>query len=248
MFFDIKCKKANLKQNAVVLVATIKALKYNGGIKKDELSTENLDALKIGIVNLEKHIQNLKKYNIPVIVALNKYTSDTKAEIEYVKNYCKNLGVDFSICEGWEKGGEGAIDLANIVLKNIDNKESNFKVLYEDNLSLIDKIKKVATEIYGADDVELSSLAKKEMKKIKELDKENLPICIAKTQYSFSDNKNLLGAPKNFKITINDIKLSNGAGFIVCIAGDIMTMPGLPKVPAAENIDIDENGEIIGLF
>ena len=247
-FFDIKCRKANLKPNAVVLVATIKALKYNGGVKKDELSTENLDALKIGIVNLEKHIQNLKKYNIPVIVALNKYTSDTKAEIEYVKNYCKNLGVDFSICEGWEKGGEGAIDLANIVLKNIDNKESNFKVLYEDNLSLIDKIKKVATEIYGADDVELSSLAKKEMKKIKELDKENLPICIAKTQYSFSDNKNLLGAPKNFKITINDIKLSNGAGFIVCIAGDIMTMPGLPKVPAAENIDIDENGEIIGLF
>lgn len=247
-FFDIKCRKANLKPNAVVLVATIKALKYNGGVKKDELSIENLDALKIGIVNLEKHIQNLKKYNIPVIVALNKYTSDTKAEIEYVKNYCKNLGVDFSICEGWEKGGEGAIDLANIVLKNIDNKESNFKVLYEDNLSLIDKIKKVATEIYGADDVEFSSLAKKEMKKIKELDKENLPICIAKTQYSFSDNKNLLGAPKNFKITINDIKLSNGAGFIVCIAGDIMTMPGLPKVPAAENIDIDENGEIIGLF
>lgn len=247
-FFDIKCRKANLKPDAVVLVATIKALKYNGGVKKDELSLENLEALKNGIVNLNKHIENLRKYNIPVIVALNKYNTDTELEIKFLKNYCKDLEVNFSICEGWEKGGEGAIDLAKIILKNIDNKSSEFKVLYDNNLTIVEKVKIIAKEIYGTSDVDFSSIAKKEIKKIEELSKDNLPICIAKTQYSLSDKKNLLGAPKDFKITINDVKLSNGAGFIVCIAGDIMTMPGLSKIPAAENIDIDDNNEIIGLF
>ena len=248
-FFDIKCRKADLKPYATVLVATIKALKYNGGVKKDELSIENLQALQKGVVNLAKHIENLKKYNIPVIVALNKYNTDTEAEINFVKNYCKEINIDFSICEGWEKGGQGAIDLAEKVLKNINSQEeSNFKVLYQESLPIVDKIEIVAKKIYGAEDVIFSPNAKKEIKRIEELNRDKLPICIAKTQYSFSDNKNLLGAPKNFKITINDVKLSNGAEFIVCIAGDIMTMPGLPKIPVAENIDIDKNGEIIGLF
>ena len=246
-FFDIKCRKADLKPYATVLVATIKALKYNGGVKKDELSIENLQALQKGVVNLAKHIENLKKYNIPVIVALNKYNTDTEAEINFVKNYCKEINIDFSICEGWEKGGQGAIDLAEKVLKNI-KEESNFKVLYQETLPIVDKIEIVAKNIYGAEGVIFSPNAKKEIKRIEELNRDKLPICIAKTQYSFSDNKNLLGAPKNFKITINDVKLSNGAEFIVCIAGDIMTMPGLPKIPVAENIDIDKNGEIIGLF
>ena len=247
-FLDIKCRKAGLKPSAVVLVATIRALKYNGGVNKNNLTTENINALEKGICNLKQHIENLQKYKIPVIVSLNKFLTDTDKEIKYVEDYCKNLNVDFSVCEGWEKGGKGAIDLAEKVLKNINNKESNFTYLYDENLPIIQKINIIAKEIYRADSVIISSEAKKEIKKIEELGRDKLPICIAKTQYSFSDNKNLLGAPKNFSITINNINLSNGAGFIVCLAGDIMTMPGLSKTPSAENIDINENNEIVGLF
>ena len=247
-FLDIKCRKAGLKPSAVVLVATIRALKYNGGVNKNNLITENIDALEKGICNLKQHIENLQKYKIPVIVSLNKFLTDTDKEIKYVEDYCKNLNVDFSVCEGWEKGGKGAIDLAEKVLKNINNKESNFTYLYDENLPIIQKINIIAKEIYRADGVIISSEAKKEIKKIEEFGRDKLPICIAKTQYSFSDNKNLLGSPKNFSITINNINLSNGAGFIVCLAGDIMTMPGLSKTPSAENIDINENNEIVGLF
>ena len=247
-FLDIKCRKAGLKPSAVVLVATIRALKYNGGVNKNNLITENIDALEKGICNLKQHIENLQKYKIPVIVSLNKFLTDTDKEIKYVEDYCKNLNIDFSVCEGWEKGGKGAIDLAEKVLKNINNKESNFTYLYDENLPIIQKINIIAKEIYRADGVIISSEAKKEIKKIEEFSRDKLPICIAKTQYSFSDNKNLLGSPKNFSITINNINLSNGAGFIVCLAGDIMTMPGLSKTPSAENIDINENNEIVGLF
>jgi len=247
-FLDIKCRKANLKPSAVVLVATIRALKYNGGVDKKDLGKENLEALKLGISNLRRHIENLKKYNVPVIVSLNKFITDKPAEIEFVKNYCEDLGAEFLICEGWEKGGDGAVDLAKKVLDDIDGKESEFKVLYDENLSIKDKINIIAKEIYRAEKVKFSPEAKKEIKKIESLGFDKLPICIAKTQYSFSDNKDLLGAPEGFTITINDVRLSNGAGFIVCLAGDIMTMPGLPKVPAAESIDIDDDGNIVGLF
>ncbi len=247
-FFDIKCRKANLKPNAVVLVATVRALKYNGGIDKKELSVENLKALEKGIANLAQHIENLRKYNIPVIVSLNKFSSDTNNEIEFIKKYCDKLKVDFAVCEGWEKGGNGAVELAKKVLAEVDSKDSKFCTLYEEKLPIKDKINIIAKEIYRADSVEFSSKAEKEIAKIEELGFDKMPICIAKTQYSFTDNKDLLGAPKGFKITISDVRLSNGAGFIVCLAGDIMTMPGLPKVPAAENIDLDENGEIVGLF
>lgn len=247
-FLDIKCKKAELSPNAVVLVATVRALKYNGGVDKKDLKLENLDALKAGIVNLERHIENLKKYNIPVVVALNKFTDDTANEVNFIRDFCNKLGADFAICEGWEKGGDGAIELANRVLENIDGKESNFKPLYDDNLSIKEKINIIAKEIYRANNVILSPNAKKEIKKIEALGADKLPICIAKTQYSFSDNKDLLGAPNGFDITINEVRLSNGAGFIVCLAGDIMTMPGLSKTPSAEIIDIDDSGEIVGLF
>lgn len=247
-FLDIKCRKANLKPSAIVLVATIRALKYNGGVDKKDLAEEDLEALKLGIVNLERHIENLKKYNVPVIVSLNRFITDKPTEIEFVKNYCENLNVDFSICEGWEKGGDGAIELAKKVLNNINEKENKFKVLYDENLSIKDKVNIIAKEIYRAEKVKFSPEAKKEIKKIESLGFDKLPICIAKTQYSFSDNKDLLGAPKDFTITINEVRLSNGAGFIVCLAGDIMTMPGLPKIPTAESIDIDQNGNIVGLF
>ncbi|HSQ97620.1 MAG TPA: formate--tetrahydrofolate ligase [Rickettsiales bacterium] len=247
-FFDIKCRKAGLKPNAVVIVATIRALKYNGGVDKKELVAENLESLQKGIVNLGQHIENLKKYKIPVIVSLNKFSSDTNNEIEIVKKYCDDLGADFTVCEGWEKGGNGAVELAKKVLLEIDNKESNFKVLYDEKLTIKDKINIVAKEIYRADGVELSEKAKNEIAKIEGLGFDKMPICIAKTQYSFSDNKDLLGTPKNFKINISDVRLSNGAGFIVCLAGDIMTMPGLSKTPAAENINLNEKGEIVGLF
>lgn len=247
-FFDIKCRKAGLKPNAVVIVATVRALKYNGGVDKKELVTENLEALQKGIVNLGQHIENLKKYKIPVIVSLNKFTSDTSKEIDLIKKYCEGLGADFTVCEGWEKGGNGAVELAKRVLLEVDNKESNFKVLYDEKLSIKDKINIIAKEIYRADGVELSQKAKNEISRIEGLGFDKMPICIAKTQYSFSDNKDLLGTPKNFKINISDVRLSNGAGFIVCLAGDIMTMPGLSKTPAAESINLNEKGEIVGLF
>ena len=247
-FFDIKCRKAKLNPSAVVLVASIRALKYNGGIGKKELLTENIEALKNGTVNLKRHIENLKKYRIPVIVSLNKFTSDTKNEIEFIENYCRGLGAEFAVCEGWEKGGEGAIDLANKVLESIKNEKNNFSPLYDEKLSIKEKVETIAKEIYRAKNVIFSNSAKKEIEKLEELGFDKLPICIAKTQYSFSDNKDLLGAPENFNITINNVRISNGAGFIVCLAGEIMTMPGLPKIPAADSIDINDKCEVSGLF
>lgn len=247
-FLDIKCRKAGLKPSAVVLVATIRALKYNGGVKVVDLMVENIDALVKGVANLERHIENIKKYKLPVVVALNKFASDTDAEIEILTKTCERLGVKFAISEGWAKGGTGGINLANSVLEAIEKEENNFKFLYSDDDTLENKINIIAKEIYRAEDVIFTKEAKKQLKKIAEMGYENLPICIAKTQYSFSDDKNLLGAPTGFKITINEARVSVGAGFVVCIAGDIMTMPGLPKVPSAENIDVNEDGEIVGLF
>ncbi len=247
-FLDIKCKKAGLKPDVAVLVATIRALKYNGGIPKDQLSTPNIDALKKGSVNLLKHIENLKKYNLPVIVAINAFVSDSKEEIEFLENICKENDVKFTFSDVWAKGGEGAIELANMIMETVDGKESSFKPLYEDELSLEDKISKVAKEIYGADGVSYSSTAVKNLKKINELGFGNLPICVAKTQYSLSDDPTLLGRPSGFEITVRDVYVSAGAGFVVVLTGDIMTMPGLPKSPQAYKIDVDDNGVIKGLF
>ena len=247
-FFDIKCRMAGLKPDAVVLVATIRALKYNGGVPKDELSSENLDALKAGIVNLEKHIENLHKFGVPVVVTLNSFVTDTKAETDFVEQFCKERGCEFALSEVWEKGGEGGIDLANKVLETIEHKESNFKVLYDDSLSLKEKIETVAKEIYGADGVTYSPAAERELKRITDLGMGDFPVCMAKTQYSLSDNAKLLGRPENFEITVSNVRISNGAGFIVVETGNIMVMPGLPKVPAADNIDVDADGKITGLF
>ncbi len=247
-FLDIKCRKAGLKPDVAVLVATIRALKYNGGIPKDQLSTPNIDALKKGSVNLLKHIENLKKYNLPVIVAINAFVSDSKEEIEFLENICKENDVKFTLSDVWAKGGEGAIELANMIMETVDGKESSFKPLYEDELSLEDKISKVAKEIYGADGVSYSSTAVKNLKKINELGFGNLPICVAKTQYSLSDDPTLLGRPSGFEITARDVYVSAGAGFVVVLTGDIMTMPGLPKSPQAYKIDVDDNGVIKGLF
>ena len=247
-FLDIKCRKAGLKPDVAVLVATIRALKYNGGIPKDQLSTPNIDALKNGSVNLLKHIENLKKYNLPVIVAINAFVSDSKEEIEFLENICKENDVKFTLSDVWAKGGEGAVELANMIMETVDGKESSFKPLYEDELSLEDKISKVAKEIYGADGVSYSSTAVKNLKKINELGFGNLPICVAKTQYSLSDDPTLLGRPSGFEITVRDVYVSAGAGFVVVLTGDIMTMPGLPKSPQAYKIDVDDNGVIKGLF
>ena len=247
-FLDIKCRKAGLKPDVAVLVATIRALKYNGGIPKDQLSTPNIDALKKGSVNLLKHIENLKKYNLPVIVAINAFVSDSKEEIEFLENICKENDVKFTLSDVWAKGGEGAVELANMIMETVDGKESSFKPLYEDELSLEEKISKVAKEIYGADGVSYSSTAVKNLKKINELGFGNLPICVAKTQYSLSDDPTLLGRPSGFEITVRDVYVSAGAGFVVVLTGDIMTMPGLPKSPQAYKIDVDDNGVIKGLF
>ena len=247
-FFDIKCRMAGLKPDAVVLVATIRALKYNGGVPKDELSSENLDALKAGIVNLEKHIENLHKFGVPVVVTLNSFVTDTKAETDYVKQFCKERGCEFALSEVWEKGGEGGIDLANKVLETIEHKESNFKVLYDDSLSLKEKIETVAKEIYGADGVTYSPAAEREIKRITDLGMGDFPICMAKTQYSLSDDAKKLGRPSGFKINVREVYASAGAGFVVAVNGSIMTMPGLSKKPAAYGIDVDDNGVITGLF
>lgn len=247
-FLDIKCRKANLIPNAVVIVATCRSLKYNGGVSKNDLGLEDIEALKTGTTNLIRHIENIQKYNLPVIVALNKFNFDTENEINYIKNICENLNVRFAVCEAWAKGGEGTIMLANKVLEVIENNDDKFKYLYDLNLSLKDKIKIIAKEIYRAGDVIFSQKVNKKLKKYTENGFGNLPVCIAKTQYSFSDNPNLLGAPENFVFTINDVSLSAGAGFVVCLAGDIMTMPGLPKFPTANNIEIDDDGNITGLF
>ena len=246
-FFDIKCKKAGIKPDAVVLVATIKALKYNGGVAKEQLSLEHVEALEKGIVNLEKHIENLQKYGVPVIVTLNQFLTDTERELQYVEAFCKERGCDFALSKVWEKGGEGGEDLAKAVLHTLETKESHFKPLYEDTLTIREKIETIAKEIYGADGVTYSLAAAKAIDKIESLDMAHFPVCMAKNQYSFSDDAKKLGRPKGFTINIREAYVSAGAGFVVAITGAIMTMPGLPKVPAAEQIDVDETGKIIGL-
>ncbi|ABN53601.1 MAG TPA: formate--tetrahydrofolate ligase [Hungateiclostridium thermocellum] len=247
-FFNIKCRYAGLKPDLVVLVATIRALKYNGGVKKENLGIENLPALEKGFVNLEKHIENIRKFQVPLLVAINHFDTDSEAEIEYVKNRCKALNVEVAFSDVFSKGSEGGIELAEKVVKLTETQKSNFKPLYDVNLSIREKIEIIAREIYGADSVNILPAAERAIKKIEELKMDKLPICVAKTQYSLSDDPTLLGRPQGFVITVREIKLSSGAGFIVAITGDIMTMPGLPKVPAAEKIDIDENGVITGLF
>lgn len=247
-FFDIKCRKAGLKPDAVVLVATIRALKYNGGVPKADLAKEDLESLKKGIVNLEKHIENLQKFGVPVVVTLNSFVTDTKEEIAFVENFCKERNCEFALSEVWEKGGEGGIELAKKVLDTLEHKEAHFKPLYEDEMSLMDKIKTIATEIYGADDVTYSKTALKELKHIEEMGMGNFPVCMAKTQYSLSDDASKLGRPTGFTVNVREVYVSAGAGFVVAITGSIMTMPGLPKVPAANNIDVTNDGVITGLF
>lgn len=247
-FFDIKCRKAGLKPDAVVLVATIRALKYNGGVPKADLAKEDLESLKKGIVNLEKHIENLQKFGVPVVVTLNSFVTDTKEEIAFVENFCKERNCEFALSEVWEKGGEGGIELAKKVLDTLEHKEAHFKPLYEDEISLMDKIKTIATEIYGADDVTYSKAALKELKHIEEMGMGNFPVCMAKTQYSLSDDASKLGRPTGFTVNVREVYVSAGAGFVVAITGSIMTMPGLPKVPAANNIDVTNDGVITGLF
>ena len=247
-FFDIKCRKAGLKPDAVVLVATIRALKYNGGVAKADLGTENLDALKKGIVNLEKHIENLQKYGVPVVVTLNSFITDTKAETDFVEQFCHDRDCEFALSEVWEKGGEGGIALANKVLDTLEHKDSHFKVLYENELSLEEKIETIAREIYGADGVTYSPAAKKELKRITDMGLSNFPVCMAKTQYSLSDDQTKLGRPEGFTINVREVYVSAGAGFVVAVTGAIMTMPGLSKNPAAYGIDVNDDGVITGLF
>ena len=247
-FFDIKCRKAGLRPDAVVLVATVRALKYNGGVPKDKLSEENLDALKAGIVNLEKHIENLHKFGVPIVVTLNSFITDTKAETDFIEQFCRERDCEFALSEVWEKGGEGGISLANKVLETLETKKSDFKLLYDDDLSLKEKIETVAKEIYGADGVTYSPAAERELKRITELGMSNLPVCMAKTQYSLSDDAKKLGRPSGFKINVREVYASAGAGFVVAVNGSIMIMPGLGKSPAAYGIDVDDNGRITGLF
>lgn len=247
-FFDIKCRMADLKPDAVVLVATVRALKYNGGVAKADLGKENLDALKKGIVNLEKHIENLQKYQVPVVVTLNSFVTDTEAEITFVKHFCEERGCDFEISQVWEKGGEGGIALAQKVLQTLENKESHFKVLYPDELSIKEKIETVAKEIYGAAGVSYVGNAGRQIARLEELGFGKLPVCMAKTQYSLSDDPALLGKPENFTMTVREAYVSAGAGFIVVLTGTVMTMPGLPKQPMAYQIDVDEEGKITGLM
>ncbi len=247
-FFDIKCRFAGLKPSCVVLVATIRALKYNGGIPKTELTAENVEALEKGIVNLKTHIENMQKFGVPVVVAINRFASDTDAEIAVIKRVCGEMGVEVSLAEIFAKGGEGGTDLAAKVVSTIESKPSNYKPLYDEKLPVKEKIETLAREIYRADGVVYTAQAEKALKEIEALGKADVPICVAKTQYSLSDDPNKLGKPEGFKITVRDMRLSSGAGFIVVYTGDIMTMPGLPKVPAAFNIDCDNEGNITGLF
>ena len=247
-FMDIKCRMSGLKPDAVVLVATVRALKYNGGVAKKDLNEENLEALAKGIVNLEKHIENVQKFGVPCVVTLNSFVTDTEAEYEFIKNFCEERGCEFALSEVWAKGGEGGVALAEKVLHTLETKESNFKPLYEDELSLKEKIETIAKEIYGADGVEFASAAEKQLAKITDMGYGNLPICMAKNQYSLSDDATLLGRPTNFKIHIREVYVNAGAGFVVALTGAIMTMPGLPKVPAANGIDVNEDGVITGLF
>ncbi len=247
-FLDIKCRMSGLAPDAVVLVATIRALKYNGGVAKADLGEENLNALAAGIGNLEKHIENIQKYGVPVVVALNAFVTDTGAETEFVRRFCEERGCEFALSEVWEKGSAGGIDLAEKVLDTLENKSSDFHVLYPDELSLTEKIETIAREIYGADGVSFSPSVRKTLEKITDMGFSDLPVCMAKTQYSLSDDEKKLGRPKDFEINVRDAYVSAGAGFVVALTGNIMTMPGLPKKPAADSIDVDENGEITGLF
>ena len=247
-FFDIKCRKAGLKPDAVVLVATVRALKYNGGVPKTELNHENLDALKKGMANLEKHIENLQMYKVPIVVTLNSFVSDTQAEYELIKNFCEERGCRFALSKVWEFGGEGGIELAKEVLETLETKKSEFTLLYPDEMPLEEKIKTIARKIYGADDVTYSAAAKRSLQKITDLGFSNLPICMAKNQYSLSDDATKLGRPTGFNIDIREVYVSAGAGFVVAVTGTIMTMPGLPKTPAAFGIDVNDDGVITGLF
>lgn len=247
-FFDIKCRMAGLKPDAVVLVATIRALKYNGGIAKEELSVENLQALQTGIVNLEKHIENLHKYGVPIVVTLNSFVTDTAEEIAFVERFCQERNCAFAISQVWEKGGEGGIELASKVLETLEHKKSHFRVLYEDSLSLQEKIETIADQIYGAGGVTYSAAALKQLQNLEKLGFGKLPVCMAKTQYSLSDDPTLLGRPVGFQMNVREVYVSAGAGFVVVLTGAVMTMPGLPKKPAAYLIDVEEDGKITGLF
>lgn len=247
-FFDIKCRFADLKPAAVVLVATVRALKYNGGVPKTELEKENLEALKRGIVNLEKHIENIHAYGVPCVVTLNKFSTDTKEELDFVQKFCEDHGCEFSLSEVWEKGGAGGLDLAQKVIETIETKENHFHLLYEDTLPLEKKMEMVAKKIYGAEGITFDPAAKKELERLETLGFGQMPVCMAKNQYSLSDDATKLGRPTNFTVNIREVYVCAGAGFVVAITGTIMTMPGLPKLPAAENIDVDETGKIVGLF
>ena len=247
-FLDITCDAAGFSPDAVVIVATIRALKYNGGVAKADLQTENVDALKKGIVNLGKHIENIKKFGVPVIVAINSFFTDTQAETDFVKEYCANMGVDVALAEVFGKGGDGGVELAEKLCAVLDNSEKNFTRMYSNDMTIKEKINAIVTKIYGGSGVAYTPAAEKKIKQIEDMGLDKVPVCIAKTQYSLSDNPALLGRPEGFTVTVRDVNISNGAGFVVVLTGDIMTMPGLPKVPAANNIDIDENGKISGLF
>ena len=247
-FFDIKCRMAGLKPDAVVLVATIRALKYNGGIAKDNLAQENLEALKKGIVNLEKHIENLQQFGVPVVVTLNHFATDSAEELAFVENFCKEHDCEFALSQVWEKGADGGIELANKIMTTLETRQSKYHPLYKEEIPLTEKIETIAQKIYGADGVEYDKSAKKQLDKLTELGFGNLPVCMAKTQYSFSDDPNLLGRPEHFKIHVREVYVSAGAGFVVVLTGAVMTLPGLPKKPAAYGIDVDDNGVITGLF
>ena len=247
-FLDIKCRFAGLKPDAVVLVSTVRALKYNGGVPKTDLAEENLDALAKGICTLDKHIENLQKYDVPIVVTLNSFLTDTEAEYEYIRNFCEERGCEFALSEVWAKGGEGGIALAEKVIKTVEEKESHFHVLYPDEMPLKEKIETVAKEIYGADGVNFDPAALKTLNNLTELGFGNMPVCMAKTQYSLSDDQNKLGRPQGYKISVRDVYVSAGAGFVVALTGAIMTMPGLPKKPAAFGIDVTDEGLITGLF
>lgn len=247
-FFDIKCRYGNLEPECVVVVATIRALKHHGGVAKTELNIPNVEALKDGIANLEKQIENIKKFKITPVVAINKFVTDSSEEVEFIKDFCDRIGVKVALCDVWAKGGEGGIDLANIVLDALENSESNFEPIYDKEKSIREKIFTIASKIYGADKVNYTPAAKKQIDELEKFKLDKLPICMAKTQYSLSDNPSLLARPTGFDITVKEVRVSNGAGFIVVQTGDIMTMPGLPKVPAANKMDVLKSGEIIGLF
>lgn len=247
-FFDIKCRKAGLTPDCVVIVATVRALKYNGGVAKEDLSNENLDALKKGIVNLEKHIENIKLFGVPVVVTLNNFVSDTEAEVGFIREFCESRNCEFAVSKVWEEGGKGGIELAEKILYTLENKKSHFTLLYPDDMSLEDKLHTIATKIYGAKNVVYSPAAKKAIDRAKALGFDKFPICVAKNQYSLSDDPKKLGRPEDFEINVREVYVNAGAGFVVAITGSIMTMPGLPKVPAAEAVDVDDNGDIVGLF